>query len=40
MFLLGLDLGTTSVKAAVFDEHGNRYYVRSIEYMTVRFAPP
>ena len=32
MFLLGLDLGTTSVKAAVFDEHGKRYYVRSIEY--------
>lgn len=32
MFLLGLDLGTTSVKAAVFDEHGKRHYVRSIEY--------
>lgn len=32
MFLLGLDLGTTSVKAAVFDELGKRYFVRSIEY--------
>ena len=29
---LGIDIGTTSLKAAVFDENGKRLALRSVDY--------
>ena len=29
---LGIDIGTTSIKAAVFDSNGNRLALRSVDY--------